>query len=113
MNLFRADHDGGDSWGQLVLRAGEAFHEIAEWNHEETVVVATHNETIQASLVALGDLPFRSRLGVSLAPASITEWATDDDTTAGGHPDNWSFADWRLVRLNDTAHLEDWPPRAP
>jgi hypothetical protein len=30
---------------------------------------------------------------------------TADDTTAGGPPD-WPFADWSLVRLKDTAHLE-------
>ena len=106
VTLFRPEHDGGDSWGQLVLRAGEALHEIAERHHGETVVIATHNETIQASMVVLGDKPFRGRLGVSVAPGSITEWATDDDTTAGGPADGWPFADWDLVRLNDTGHLE-------
>jgi broad specificity phosphatase PhoE len=51
-------------------------------------------------------LPFRHRLGVSVAPASITEWVTDGDTTAGGPADGFTFVDWRLVRLNDTGHLE-------
>lgn len=111
MSLFRSEHDGGDNWGQLVLRAAEAFHEIADRHHGEPVVIATHNETIQASLIALGYLGFRHRLDVSLAPGSITEWATDADTTAGGPADRWSFADWRLVRLNDTGHLE--PPTSP
>lgn len=106
VSLFRAEHAGGDTWAQLALRAGEAFHEIADANHGKTVVIATHGETIQASLVVLGYLPFRSRMGVSIASASITEWMTDDDTTAGGPPD-WTFADWTLVRLNDAAHLED------
>jgi len=106
MALFRPEHEGGDSWGQLALRAGDALHEIADANFGKTVVVVTHNETIQASLVVLGYLPFRSRMNVSLAVASITEWSTEDDTTAGGPPD-WPFADWTLVRLNDTAHLED------
>ncbi|HUS62321.1 MAG TPA: histidine phosphatase family protein [Acidimicrobiales bacterium] len=104
--LWRAEHEGDDTWGQLVLRAGEALHEIADEHHGRTVVIATHNETIQASLVVLGYLPFRDRLGVSLAHASVTEWATDADTTAGGPADRWTFADWNLVRLNDTGHLE-------
>jgi 2,3-bisphosphoglycerate-dependent phosphoglycerate mutase len=106
VSLWRPEHEGGDTWAALVLRTAEALHEIADRHHGETVVVATHNETIQASLIALGDLPFRHRLGVSLAPASLTEWATDGDTTAGGPPDGFPFVDWRLVRLNDTGHLE-------
>lgn len=106
MSLFRSEHEGGDNWGQLVLRSAEAFHEIADRHHGETDVIATHNETIQASLIVLGYLGFRHRLNVSLAPGSVTEWTTDEDTTAGGPADGWSFADWRLVRLNDTGHLE-------
>ena len=105
MALFRPKREGGDSWGQLALRAGEALHEIADINHGKSVIIVTHNETIQASLVVLGYLPFRARMTVSLSSASITEWSTEDDTTAGGPPD-WPFADWTLVRLNDTAHLE-------
>jgi probable phosphoglycerate mutase len=105
VTLFRPEHPGGDTWAQLVLRAGEALHEIADLNHGKTVVIATHGETIQASLIVLGYLPFRARMDVSIAPASITEWMTDDDTTAGGPPD-WPFAAWTLVRLNDAAHLE-------
>ena len=107
--LWRSEHPDGDTFAALVLRAGAAYHEIAERHHGETVVVATHNETIQASLVALGDLPYRHRLDVSVAPASITEWRTDGDTTAGGPADGWPFVDWRLVRLNDTGHLEPEP----
>lgn len=110
--LFRPEHEGGDTWAQLVLRAGDAFHAIAERHPDQTVVIATHNETIQASLVVLGYLPFLSRMQVSLATASITEWATDDDPTAGGPPD-WTFANWRLARLNDTAHLEPWATVGP
>lgn len=104
--LFRPEHDGGDTFGQLTMRAGEAYHEIADANHGRTVVIATHNETIQASLVVLGYLPFRHRMQISMACGSISEWATEDDTTAGGPADRWAFADWNLVRLNDTGHLE-------
>ena len=106
LNLFRAEHEGGDHWGQLMMRAGEAYHEIADRHHGQTVVIATHNETIQASLIVLGYLPLRNRLGVSVAPASITEWVTEGDTTAGGPADQWSFVDWNLVRLNDTGHAD-------
>lgn len=89
-----------------MMRAGEAYHEIADRHHGQTVVIATHNETIQASLIVLGYLPLRNRLGVSVAPASITEWVTEGDTTAGGPADQWSFVDWNLVRLNDTGHAD-------
>jgi probable phosphoglycerate mutase len=104
--LWRAEHEDGDTFGELVFRAAAAYLEIAERHHGETVVIATHNETVQASLVALGDLPYRHRLNVRIAPASITEWRTDGDTTAGGPADDWRFIDWQLVRLNDTGHLE-------
>jgi probable phosphoglycerate mutase len=104
--LWRSEHEGGDTFGALVARAAEAYLEIAERHHGETVVIATHNETVQASLVALGDLPYRHRLNVTVSPASITEWSTEGDTTAGGPADDWAFIDWKLVRLNDTGHLE-------
>jgi probable phosphoglycerate mutase len=104
--LWRPEHEGGDTFAALVLRAATAYFEIAQRHHGETVVIATHNETVQASLVALGDLPYRHRLHVGVAPASITEWTTEGDTTAGGPADDWAFIDWRLVRLNDTGHLE-------
>src|SRR3954471_5319553 len=89
--LWRPEHDQGDTFAALVLRAGAAYHEIAEQHPGGTVVIATHNETVQASLVALGDLPYRHRLHVGLAPASITEWRTEGDTTAGGPADDWAF----------------------
>lgn len=104
--LFRPEHPGGDTWSALAMRASAAFHEIADRHHGSTIVIATHNETIQASLFGLGYLPFRNRLGVAAANGSITEWATDDDTTAGGPSDGWTFAEWNLVRWNDTGHLE-------
>ena len=104
--LWRSEHEGSDTFAALVLRAAAAYHEIAERHHGETVVIATHNETVQASLVALGDLPYRHRLHVGLAPGSITEWRTDGDTTAGGPADDWVFIDWTLALLNDTGHLE-------
>ena len=106
MNLFRPEHEGGDHWGLLMMRADEAYHEIADRHYGRTVVIATHNETIQASLIVLGYLPLRNRLGVSVAPASITEWVTEGDTKAGGPADQWTFADWNLVRLNDTGHAD-------
>ena len=105
VTLFRPEHDGGDTWGALVLRVGQALHEIAESVHGRTAIVVGHTETIQASFVVLGNAPLRSRTPVVTRQTSITEWTTDDDTTAGG-PLDWFFADWTLVRSNDTAHLE-------
>lgn len=107
MILFRPEHEGGDTYAQLALRAGEAYHELADRHYGETVVIATHNETIEASLVVLGYIPFRHRLNVSVSCGSITEWVTDDDTTKGGMADGGVFADWDLVRWNDTGHLEE------
>jgi broad specificity phosphatase PhoE len=71
-------------------------------------VLVVHNETIQASLTALGELPIRRHFDVGFAHTSITEWTTDDDPGGGGPP-AWAFAHWTLVRLNDAAHLEGMP----
>ena len=106
--LYRSEHDGGDSFGQLVMRAADAYHEIAANHFGETVVIVSHNETIQASLIALGDLSFRHRMQTGVTCGSISEWETSDDTRLGGPADNWILQDWTLVRWNDTGHLEGW-----
>lgn len=108
--LYRPEHEGGDSFGQLVMRAADAYHEIAANHFGDTVVIVCHNETIQASLVALGDLSVRHRMQTGVKCGSISEWQTSGDTRLGGPADHWVFQDWSLVRWNDTGHLEGWFP---
>jgi broad specificity phosphatase PhoE len=106
--VYRPYEEGIESWAQLLTRVGAALFEIAIENAGRTAVLVAHTETIEASLVALGEMPIRRPFDLQLANTSLTEWATDDDLVDTGPP-SWSFARWTLVRLNDVAHLERPP----
>lgn len=106
--VYRPYEEGNESWAQLLARVGEALFEIAIANAGRTAVAVVHGETIGASLTALGELPIRRYFDVETTHTSITEWVTGDDP-AGGGPPAWAFARWRLMRLNDAAHLEAMP----
>jgi probable phosphoglycerate mutase len=103
--VYRPYEDGVESWAQLLARVGAALHDIAIEQAGRTAVLVAHAETIEASLVALGEMPVRRPFDVRLAQTGITEWSTGDDLIRTGPPD-WAFARWTLVRLNDAAHLE-------
>jgi probable phosphoglycerate mutase len=111
--VYRPFEAGTEAWAQLLVRVGAALFEIAGANTGRTAVLVAHNETVQASLTAIGELPIRRHFEVAIADTAITEWTTADDPGGGGPPD-WAFARWTLVRLNDAAHLEpatqDPPP---
>jgi 2,3-bisphosphoglycerate-dependent phosphoglycerate mutase len=67
----------------------------------------THAEVVEASLITFGSLPLHRAFDVAVAPASVTEWATDDDPSAEWpvQVSPWPSVRWTLVRLNDAAHL--------
>jgi probable phosphoglycerate mutase len=60
----------------------------------QRVVVVAHGGVVDASFVALGDVPIGKAFAFTAETknASITEWSH----TEGG---------WRLVRFNDAGHL--------
>jgi broad specificity phosphatase PhoE len=92
----------GDSHHKMVARAGRALGTIAANHAGGTVVIATHNEVVKISRIALGNLPLAPGFETAISPAAITEWITDGDPAA------WPRPRWTLMRLNDGAHL----PRA-
>lgn len=102
--VYRPYEEGNEAFAQVLARAGAALFEIAIAATGGTALVVGHVETVEASLVAFGELPIRRMFDVGFGNVSITEWETDDDPTGEGHP-GWRFPRWRLVRLNDTAHL--------
>jgi 2,3-bisphosphoglycerate-dependent phosphoglycerate mutase len=110
--VYRPYEEGVEAWAQLLARVGAALFEIAIENAGRAALLVSHSETIEASLVALGEMPIRRPFDLRIAPTSITEWETDDDLVGTGPP-AWSFARWTLVRLNDAAHLEATPGRSP
>ncbi|HKE15385.1 MAG TPA: histidine phosphatase family protein [Kofleriaceae bacterium] len=107
--VYRPYEEGVEAWAQLLARVGAALFEIAIANAGRTALLVAHSETIEASLVALGEMPIRRPFDLRIAPTSMSEWLTDDDLVQTGPP-TWSFPRWTLVRLNDAAHLEP-PPR--
>ena len=98
--VFRPFESVSESWSELVGRTGHALWGIAQRHYGETILVVGHAETVAASLIAFGNLPLNISFDVHIANASLTEWLTDEETTA------WPSVRWTLVRFNDSAHLE-------
>ncbi|MCC7370751.1 MAG: histidine phosphatase family protein [Chloroflexi bacterium] len=97
--VFRPFERGNESWSEMVGRTGRALEQIAARHWRETVVVVAHAETIPSSLIVFGGLPLAIGFDLSIAPTSITEWATE------GNPAAWPRPRWTLMRLNDRGHL--------
>jgi broad specificity phosphatase PhoE len=86
---------GGESYAQLQERALVALNTIhAAHAHDEIVVATSHGGTIRALLCHIIGLDLANFGRIWLDNGSLTE------LRHGSHG-------WRLVRLNDAAHLED------
>lgn len=92
---------GGESWADLVNRAGRRLTQVANEHPDETVVVACHGGIIDASLRVFGHVPLDTHWRTHIDNASMTEWALRD--YEGRKPGR----QWTLVRFNDAAHLHD------
>ena len=99
--VFRPFQSVSESWSELVSRTGRGLWGIAQQHQGKTLLVVVHRETIVASLTAFGNLPLRPDFEVNVSNASLTEWTTDEDTTA------FPPVRWTLARFNDSAHLEE------
>lgn len=93
---------GGESWAEVVVRAGRALTRIAEEHANQTVVVACHGGIVEASLRAFMHIPLEPQWRAVITNASITEWVFDEEPGAHSHS-------WKLVRFNDAAHLQELP----
>ncbi|MFD9739015.1 histidine phosphatase family protein [Umezawaea sp. NPDC059074] len=93
--VFRAFEEGNESWAELVVRTGRAIMDIAHQHHGGTAVLVGHSETVESSFHALAAQPLHRAFDLEVAPASVTEWATDDN------PTGWPPPRWTLCRFND------------
>ncbi len=85
---------GGESYAQMQQRALVGLRRMqAAHTAEETVVAVTHGGTIRTLLCHVIGLELRYHTRIALENASLTELHHTDDG-------------WRMVRLNDAAHLE-------
>ena len=93
--VFRPFEEGSETWAELIARVGRATMDIAHRHRGGTVVLVGHSETVEAAFHVLGGQPLYRAFDLSVAPASVTEWSTDDD------PTGWPPARWTLHRFND------------
>ena len=90
---------GGESWFELLDRAASALIDLACRYPGELVVVVTHGGVIGSSFIRFLELPDNgSGVQLHVDNTSITEWL-------------YTGRRWRLVRLNDAAHLFDTAER--
>ena len=89
---------GGESWAEVVVRAGRALTRIAEEHANGTVIVACHGGIVEASLRAFMHIPLEPQWRAVVTNASLTEWVFEGEPGAHSHA-------WKLVRFNDAAHL--------
>jgi probable phosphoglycerate mutase len=97
--VFRPFERDNETWAELVVRCSRTILDIAERHHGTTVVVVAHAETVEVSFHALGLLPLYRSFDLWVAPASVTEWRTDQ------HPTEWPPPRWTLTRFSETPEL--------
>jgi 2,3-bisphosphoglycerate-dependent phosphoglycerate mutase len=95
--VYRPFERDSETWAELVVRGSQAVLDIAERHEGSTAIIVGHSETVEVSFHALGLLPLYRSFDLTVAPASITEWHTDETPTA------WPPPRWTLTRFNQTA----------
>jgi broad specificity phosphatase PhoE len=89
--IFRPFQQGNESWAEMVVRTSRAILDIADRHRGGTALIVAHAETVNASFHALGQQPLYREFDLDVGPASITEWSTEDDPTAGIPPARWTL----------------------
>lgn len=97
-NPYEPVSPGSESRASFVVRAGAALRRVAEQYRGETAVIVCHGGVIDASFTVLGNLAMRRSFDLFIENTSITEWARPAGEARGE-------TRWRLLRLNDAAHL--------
>jgi probable phosphoglycerate mutase len=87
---------GGESWTSFQTRVAGAVDRLVADHNDQTVAVFCHGGFIRnATRALMADHEFPPRWTVFFENTSITEWVLEGDGR------------WRIVRLNDFAHLAD------
>ena len=96
-------YPGSETWAEFTHRVGRGLHRIAAAHDGQTVVVACHGGVVEQSMVAFGGLSHHGEhLSFQISNASLTDWYRPDPDEPWWRP----AGRWRLMRLNDAAHLE-------
>ncbi|MCG8353757.1 MAG: histidine phosphatase family protein [Chloroflexales bacterium] len=91
---------GGESWGQFTLRVSNALYRIIQEHAGKTIVVVCHGGVIDTSFLYFFQKPSTVLPVVEFSTrnTAITHW---EQRNRDG------LIRWRLVKYNDTAHLND------
>ncbi|HEY8524822.1 MAG TPA: histidine phosphatase family protein [Acidimicrobiales bacterium] len=102
-DAFRSRSPGAESWAEFGLRVGTVLRRLADRHDGGTVVIACHGGVVEQSVVTFLGLGHQGELATfEIANTSITEWLRPDPDEPWWRPPGL----WRLIRLNDAAHLE-------
>lgn len=91
---------GGESLATFNYRTGQALYELIEQNAGTTMMIVCHGGVIDIAMRLFLGLGMNMQFVLWTLNTSITEFVTTDDPGV-----------WRLVRYNDSAHLDGLPPR--
>jgi probable phosphoglycerate mutase len=94
--IYRPFQEGNETWAEMVTRTSRTITDLAHRHRGETIILVGHAETVEISFNALGLLPVYRSFDLKVAPASITEWITDQN------PTQWPPPRWTLRRFNET-----------
>ena len=86
----------GESWRDLLARASETFKQVIDTSAPtDTIVIVTHGGVIKTLVADLLAMPLKRRAQLSIDNTSITTLEIGDGEAL-----------IKLLRYNDTAHLE-------
>jgi broad specificity phosphatase PhoE len=91
---------GGESHEELGSRIGGTLRDLAAAHPQQRIAVVTHGGAIRALLAAVAGIPLEALVGLVVANTSITRLRRTPDGV------------FRLLGLNDAAHLEEWAAQA-
>jgi probable phosphoglycerate mutase len=91
---------GGESWVVFQDRVSTAIGALVARYQGRTIVAAVHGGVIDGSMVHFLGLPRDAGHVLQSTNASVTEWLYIEQ------PETAEPGGWRLLRFNDSAHLE-------
>jgi probable phosphoglycerate mutase len=97
---FLVGFPGGETFAEFKYRAATALHRLAQAYDGATVLIVCHGGVIDVAMRSFLSLPMFGAFELQTLNTSLTELVR-------------SGSRWRLLRYNDTAHLEGLPPESP
>ena len=96
-NPYDVTFPGGETLGAFHHRVAEAIHSIVTTSAHDTVVIVCHGGVINVIVRELLRAPVTRGFELYTVNTSLTEFVDAEPTT------------WRMLRYNDSAHLEGLP----